>query len=287
MYRNRARQKAFTLIEISIVLLIITIILGLTVGLLPKQQELKRYRTVNQTMDEIKAAIIGFAQINGRLPCPAQPNTMAVENGGGASNCGNYSGFVPVNTLGISGRLNSDALLVDPWNNPYRYYVSNSDFDGNTQHDFVWGGEMRNIGMVDSEPDDFIDLDGKFHICDSPDSTDTSTGDLCDEDDGSGKRRVIFGRETAVNPGPYGGAIFVLVSNGKNWRTAPTGDELKNRGGTNIAGTSVNYPVKNTAANETTFIKRSSGFADDFDDVVKWVGPNILFSRMIEAGQLP
>ena len=36
---------------------------------------------------------------------------------------------------------------------------------------------------------------------------------------------------------------------------------------------------------ETTFVKK--GFADDYDDIVKWVSPSVLFSKMIEAGQLP
>ena len=49
------------------------------------------------------------------------------------------------------------------------------------------------------------------------------------------------------------------------------------------------YRLKNVNAvpPETTFVKRLTGFADDFDDIVKWVSPNVLFSKMIEAGQLP
>jgi len=47
------------------------------------------------------------------------------------------------------------------------------------------------------------------------------------------------------------------------------------------------YFLKDWAANETTFVKRPTGYADDFDDIVKWVSPGVLFSKMIEAGQLP
>ena len=61
-------QKGFTLIEIAIVLLIVTILLGYTVALFPKQQEIKRYRDVDREMDQVIAAIVGFAQVNGRLP---------------------------------------------------------------------------------------------------------------------------------------------------------------------------------------------------------------------------
>jgi len=31
----------------------------------------------------------------------------------------------------------------------------------------------------------------------------------------------------------------------------------------------------------------STSFSDNFDDLVRWISPNILYSKMIEAGQLP
>ena len=68
-------QQGFTLVEIAIVLLIVTILLGYTVAMFPRQQELKQYRAVDQEMDHIIDAIVGFAQVNGRLPCPAIPNS--------------------------------------------------------------------------------------------------------------------------------------------------------------------------------------------------------------------
>ena len=37
----------------------------------------------------------------------------------------------------------------------------------------------------------------------------------------------------------------------------------------------------------STFVVRSTGLADDYDDIVKWVSPNVLFGKMIEAYQLP
>ena len=47
------------------------------------------------------------------------------------------------------------------------------------------------------------------------------------------------------------------------------------------------YLLKDVAAGETTFVRRPTGFADNYDDVVRWVSPNILFSKMVDAGQLP
>jgi prepilin-type N-terminal cleavage/methylation domain-containing protein len=74
------KQSGFTLVEIAIVLLIVTILLGYTVALFPSQQKLKQYRAVDRQMDEVMEAIIGFAQVNGRLPCPAIPNSGGVED---------------------------------------------------------------------------------------------------------------------------------------------------------------------------------------------------------------
>lgn len=278
-------QSGFTLVEIAIVLLIVAILLGYTVALFPRQQDLKKYRAVDVEMDRVIEAIIGFAQVNGRLPCPAVPNSGGDEDGGGAVDCNNYGGFVPVNTLGLTGKLNQDTLLLDPWGNPYRYYVTNNDFNGSGGSDFVRNGEMRAVGLVDSNADNYIDLDGRYLICDDNGTT------IDDECTGANE---VFGN--ASGTGLYAGAPFVLLSQGKNWNEgAAVNDELENIGG-DLSNTDLGIPngpsgneylLKDVGAGETTFIRRPTGFADDFDDVVKWVSPHILFSKMIEADQLP
>lgn len=290
MSSNRRIQQGFTLIEIAIVLLIVTILLGYTVALFPRQQELKKYRAVNTEMDQVMAAIIGFAQVNGRLPCPAIPNSGGNEDGGGGANCNNYGGFVPVNTLGITGRLNGDSLLLDPWGNPYRYYVTNNDADIDGNSDFVTSNEMRDVGIGDNIPpggDGYTDLDGRYLICDD---NGTTIDDAC-----TGAQEV-FGNYDAGPPVVYAGAPFVLLSQGKNWNEAAAiNDELENIGGDltftdlgmGLGPTGNEYLLKSVVGGETTFVRRTTGFADDFDDVVKWVSPHILFSKMIEAGQLP
>ena len=290
MSTKRRIQQGFTLVEIAIVLLIVTILLGYTVALFPRQQDLKQYRAVNAEMDRVIAAIVGFAQVNGRLPCPAIPNSGGNEDGGGGADCNNYGGFVPVNTLGIAGTLNADSLLLDPWGNPYRYYVTNNDADVDGDSDFVRSNEMRDIGIGDNIPlggDGYTDLDGRYLICDD---NGTTIDDVC-----TGANEV-FGNFLAGPPDLYAGAPFVLFSQGKNWSTTPINDELENRGGdlsdTDLGmglGPSGNeYFLKDVGAGgQTTFVRRVTGMADDFDDIVKWIPPNVLYSKMIEAGKLP
>ena len=279
-------QKGFTLVEIAIVLLVVTILVGYTVALFPKQQELKQYRAADSEMDRVIEAIIGFAQVNGRLPCPAIPNSLGLENGDSVSGCNNYGGFIPANTLGIEGRLNRDSLMMDPWGNPYRYYVSSSDFGTSGDADFIVAGEIRAVGLVDSNADGYIDLDGQFMICDA---AGTSTDDLCTG------ANTVFGNAAAAG-GPYAGAPFVIVSHGKDWNQfGETGDQLENLGtsGTNSTLGMANgplgfdYTIKNIGAGQTTFVKRPTGFGDDFDDIVKWASPSVLFSKLVAAEQLP
>jgi prepilin-type N-terminal cleavage/methylation domain-containing protein len=298
---NRTSQSGFTLIEVAIVLIIVSILLGYTVALLPRQQELKQYRAVKRQMDQVVEAIIGFAQVNGRLPCPAIPNSAGGEDINGNVGCNNYGGFVPVNTLGLDGRMNTDSLLLDPWGNPYRYYVTDIDTDisGNPNvSDFTAPGEMRAVGLVDNDPgvpDGYIDLDGRYIICES-------AGTAANRCAGA---NPVFGRFQDGNGDDddhhvddrYGGAPFVLVSMGKNWNeVALAGDELVNGG--SILTTAFTpaipdgpagmpYLLKDVGNRETIFVRRLDGMADDFDDVVRWVSPSVLFSRMIQADQLP
>ena len=196
-----SNQTGFTLIEIAIVLLIVTILLGYTVALFPKQQELKQYRAVDQEMDEIITAIIGFAQVNGRLPCPTVPSNIGQEFGGGTANCNFYGGFVPANTLGFSGKLNQDSLLLDPWGNPYRYYVSSSDvaLAGGTVGlaDFVRAGEMQAVGLVSTVLVPWLDLDGQFVICDVGDEP-----ILINSSPAAGASFAFFPSETSTNGAP-------------------------------------------------------------------------------------
>ena len=282
----KTSQSGFTLVEIAIVLLIVTILLGYTVAMFPQQQQLKQYRAVNQEMDQILEAVIGFAQVNGRLPCPALVTSNGNEDfdddGSDPEGCNNYGGFVPFNTLGLDARLNADNMMEDPWGNPYRYYVSNVDFNSNNLSDFVYPGEMRLVGLVDTDSDGYIDLDGQYLICADPGAT---TNDQCAD-----AANTIFGRYSAT-PDRYAGAPFVLLSMGKNWNEgAPTGDELENSGATlvnNGGAGAPDYRIKNVGS-ETVFVQRpGGGLSDDLDDVVRWVSPNVLFARMIQANQLP
>ncbi len=271
---NFQKQTGFTLVEIAIVLLIVTILLGYTMAMVPVQQELKQYTQANEEMDRINEAIYAFAQANGYLPCPANNNVAssgfecrdgdATEDGECEGNdptaeaCDLWYGFLPGKTLGLEGRYSNAGLLLDPWSRPYRYQVTDNDNDANGDADFIVQGEMGNVGIGNLTPD--------LAVCNA-DPTPASEGD--DEATDCAANQLIIGE-----------APVVVLSTGK--------DANDNNNNTNSWVQRENLD-NNAADPDLVFVKSTKvdTAGSQYDDVVKWISPYILYSRMIEAGQLP
>ena len=69
----------------------------------------------------------------------------------------------------------------------------------------------------------------------------------------------------------------IVISHGKNWSDAPTVQEQENYED-GSAGNNVNIFVDKEYSDDAT---------EGFDDIVFWVSPHILGSRMVQAGILP
>lgn len=268
-------QRGFTLVEIAIVLLIVTILLGYTVAMFPLQQELKQYRHVEAEMDSITQHLIAFAQVNGRLPCPDTAGDVNVtgtagvvdgqedtddliDNVSGAAvadglvdNCKAFFGFLPARTLGISGKFNAAGVLIDPWESGYGYAVSEFDA-GDNNVDLVTANGIRIEGMANVVPD--------LYVCD--DSAELGNDDDCTQ---------VTGDEVL---GSNGEVSAVIVSLGKDFAIPAT---------SNIQAENIDDFDNGTADKVYIFAPRR----DDYDDVVRWLSTNLLFSKMIEANQLP
>ncbi len=106
-------SPGFSLIEMAVVLLIIGLLMG---GLLPPLSASLTYQKIKltqQRLEEIKEALLGFAIIHERLPCPASDrNGIALDMS--ETDC-NKEGYLPWADLGV-GRY-------DAWGNPFRYRV--------------------------------------------------------------------------------------------------------------------------------------------------------------------
>lgn len=237
--KPQARISGFSIIEMAIVMVIISTLLGGMLLSLRQVGESNNRTDAASTLDEIKEALYGFAQINGRLPCPATTTSLGAESPAGGAICDERYGFLPWATLGLSGPTNVDNLLMDSWLSPYRYNVSNVNASA-----FTTAGQMRTLGIAALTPN--------LQVC---------TVAVC------GVASLL------VNSAPA-----VVVSLGANYGTFTSADERANSGEVTRNG----Y----RHANNNNFV---SGVYNEatFDDVITWLSPSILFTRMIAAGQLP
>lgn len=251
-------ESGFTLVELSIVILIMGLILGGLALPLSTQLENGRIKETTAQIDEIGTAIEGFAILNGQLPCPATPasNGFSATAGGG---CVVQHGFVPASTLGLVGPRNSDNLLLDAWANPLRYSVTNSDVDGDGNWDFTFAGEMRDVTVAGLNPD--------LAVCS------TSTG--------SSPTACASPAATLT-----GAAPLVILSMGKDWGTFSSGDQQENAGASLGGGPSgVSYLVPGDLVSVSRQPSIQPG--NEFDDIVFWMPSTILYHQMISGGQLP
>ncbi|MFN7834725.1 MAG: type II secretion system protein [Burkholderiaceae bacterium] len=95
-------QAGFSLVEISFVMVIIGLLMGIFIGPLQSQSENQKRAETRRLLQEAQEALIGFAASNnGRLPRPAA-DVNGVERAGNCSATDCY-GFLPWATLGITG----------------------------------------------------------------------------------------------------------------------------------------------------------------------------------------
>lgn len=110
-------KSGFTLVEMAIVLVIVSLTLtGLLVPLVA-QMDQRDYAQTKQSMEEIREALLGYALSRGYLPCPAKSFTDGTEDRtAGVCTAGKRVGFLPWAELGVK--------RTDSWDRLYRYSVT-------------------------------------------------------------------------------------------------------------------------------------------------------------------
>ena len=266
-------EHGFTLIEIAIVLVIVGLLLGGLLMPLATQVEGQRRTETEKTLREINEAIIGFALVNGRLPCPANPALATGVVGAGLERApapittvctGGIVGVVPWATLGVSE--------LDAWGRRFTYRVTDWYSDQILPTNTVAAPPPPPPACVTNP------TNASFALC--------SDGDML------------------INNGPSLGNVTVaqtipavIVSHGKNGRGAylPTGLQMT------CPVVPIPPPVippPDEVANAmcpgktaTLFISHSptssTAPGGEFDDIVTWVVPATLKGRMVAAGRLP
>jgi prepilin-type N-terminal cleavage/methylation domain-containing protein len=111
-------QTGFTLVEMAIVLAIVALLMAGLLPTLSSQMEQRRRSDTQNTLNEIKNALIGYAIVNGRLPCPAKATIATGSANAGVADCTVTTGVVPWATLGTSE--------TDAWGRRFTYTASSS-----------------------------------------------------------------------------------------------------------------------------------------------------------------
>lgn len=262
MLLNIKQQKAFTLIELAVVLFIIGL---LTIGLLgpvaTQVESQERQQTIDN-MEDIMEALYGFALLNGRLPCPdTTGDGLSNPTTSGTCTVATGDGWLPWQSLGLN-------IQGDVWGNRFKYHVTTPGFT-----------------TVDTGT---CAADGELDLCQAGTITILTRGDDISTG-GAIESKFQYNAVTAVPA--------VIVSHGKNGLGATTIN-----GVTLTAATAGTDEVQNDDADtDNTFYSRSfsqggTGCTDDtneanilceFDDIVMWLSPTVLANRLVKAEVLP
>lgn len=145
----RSRQSGFTLTEVAIAFFIIALLLGGAIMTLQAQTEQRNFEEAQRRLNSAAEAILSFALVNRRLPCPARFVDAATHSAGRESFCVNstnfpcggaptdhtttvqthgncsvyYNGFVPAAAIGAAP-VDSLGFALDPWGNRLRYAIA-------------------------------------------------------------------------------------------------------------------------------------------------------------------
>lgn len=244
-------QHGFTLVEMAIVLVIFGLVLSaLLLPLSAQRGQVAQTQTVN-TLENAKQALLGFAQANGRLPCPATIGSKGLEDQTPANSgkCTQETGLLPAATLGIQP-INPEGFAVDNWNNPIRFAVSQKNNAGVLTTHFTTANEMSNQGMVNLQPN--------LRVC--------NTAELIN---------VAKCSDTPEKNYLINNAVAVIYSTGATGAQGSNGraDELANLDGDTVF---VSHDIR----------LGSQSDPNEFDHIVTWISPYVLYNAMIQAGQL-
>jgi prepilin-type N-terminal cleavage/methylation domain-containing protein len=140
-YPGRAAAAGFTLLELSVVLIILTLLLGSILYPLTTQVQQRKVADAQHMLEETRQALIGYAMINGRLPQPAKSQTDGAEQDDPAKLCTtaqpNFcTGFVPWAALGTA--------RADPWGKLILYSV-NPNYAGNGTGAFISAAQFSSV----------------------------------------------------------------------------------------------------------------------------------------------
>lgn len=246
-------MRGFSLVELAVVMTIVAFLLGGLIYTLSAQIEQRNFEETRRRLDQARELLLGFAIVNGRLPCPATAASAGDELPAGGGTCSMlpvYGGWLPAKRIGFQ-QTDSNGYAVDAWGNRIRYAVSATTW-GTTrftkQH--VPGSTTGDAWLVTTIPTDLV-------ICGSSTGI---TGASCN---------------TAASVVNQNLIVAIIFSTGKNGASpcATCLDEAANTNGDPVFV--FHTPTPSGAAN------------GEFDDQFNWITVGELYGKLIAAGVLP
>ena len=264
--RNNAAASGFSLIEIAVVLLILSVLISIVAIPISSQVEARRVEDTRKQVELAKEALMGFAVSQGKLPCPASAISNGTASycasGTGAcaatiivqahGRCSDPNGFLPAVTLGISP-IDAQGYAVDAWqdgSSARRILYAVSRFEspvGSGTYPVTASSGIRTATM------DTVAASPHLYICATGLAAAPPTSNC------GGSVTTLSTQAAAV--------IYSLGKNGTTPFAALSFDEQNNQ----------NPDIVFTAGDPNA----------TFDDIVTWVSLNVLFGRMVQANKLP
>jgi type II secretory pathway pseudopilin PulG len=265
--QRRSALAGFSLVELAIVLLVVTLMLSSLLYTLSAQTEQRNFEDTRRRLEQARELVLGFAIVNGRLPCPARDTSAGAEVRNIAGECkdganvedyyggtpgGAVGGLLPAVTIGYP-TVDAAGFALDAWQNRIRYAVAKtitSCSGTSTLPHFENATNLKGNG-ISCQPNDLL-------ICKSATGI---TGTTC----GPSANQIMS--QSLV--------VAIIFSTGKNAATTGgTGvDEAANLNGDQIFVFHV--PAPSGAAN------------GEFDDQFTWLTVGELYGKLIAAGVLP
>jgi prepilin-type N-terminal cleavage/methylation domain-containing protein len=253
--------KGFTLLELSIVVMVLSLMAASILSILTQQTRIKKQAELAQKMDRIELALQNYVKNAGRLPCPASATFPPGNNAfgfilgdlgvcdGNTNLTGNvFVGAVPVRSIGIP-----DEYMFDPW-----------------------GGRI--MYAVDIRATDQLSLSVTYSL------RSNAIGAITVKDDNAGNNRITDALVVLLSHGPNGHGAYQL-SGARKSSDSSNVNELKNCHCTNATP-----PVDGIL--DTTFVMQNATQAggnllNSFDDTVRYYHRGYFMRASDEDTEIP
>lgn len=239
------------MLELAIALLILALVLGGMLSPLGALQDTRKRAGAVIELEKIREALLGFAMVNGYLPCPTTTgdpgDAMYGLEDPACDSDPAAEGYLPWRTLGVTE--------VDPWGTPRN--AAADPFNGYWRYrvDRNFSNSEELFTMKTALAENLTVMNSEGRLLTAPTETPVaivySTGANLAQD----------GENTGFEGAPCGNAGGYDAGGGT---ACPDGEPLYQGGGPSGSG-----------SNAT------------FDDIVVWLSRPRLFNRMVTAGRLP